>query len=112
MKKVLLVLALLGGTVFSTFAQTTSSSSEGGKFSIGIEPGIPIGDASDFYSFVIGGSIKYDHPIATNTFVTFSAGYNAFLVKSEFKDEGSKSSFGFIPLKAGIKYYASPGFFS
>jgi hypothetical protein len=110
MKKVLLALFVLGVTACSSFAQT--SKSESGKFSIGVDAGIPTGSASDFYNFGIGGSIKYDLPIATSTFFTISAGYTALLVKSEFKNAGFRSSDGFIPLKAGLKYYFNgEGFF-
>jgi len=113
MKKVLLALLVLGVTACSSFAQTgKANKSENGKFSIGVDAGIPTGSASDFYNFGIGGSIKYDLPIATSTFFTISAGYTALLVKSEFKDAGFKSSNGFIPVKAGLKYYFNgEGFF-
>lgn len=111
MRKILLVAALMVGVAFTSFAQK-SASKDAGKFSVGLEAGLPIGDASDFYSAVLGVSFKYEHPIATGTYVTISAGYNAFLTKSEFKDAGAKSSYGFIPLKAGLKYYIQDGFFA
>jgi hypothetical protein len=111
MRKTLLLAALLVGVALTSFAQTSKSSDQG-KFSIGFEAGLPIGDASDFYSAVLGGSFKYEYPVATSTFLTGSVGYNAFLVKSEFKDEGEKSSFGFIPVKVGLKYYIQNGFFA
>jgi hypothetical protein len=110
MKKVLLALLVLGVTVCSSFAQT--SKSESGKFSIGVDPGIPVGNASDAYNFAIGGDIKYDLPIGDGAFFNVSAGYTAFLTKSVLKQLGAKSSYGFIPLKAGLKYYfTGQGFF-
>ena len=111
MRKFLLLAALLVGAVSFSSAQTSKSSNVG-KFSIGLEAGLPIGDASDVYNFVIGASFKYEHPVAQNLYVTGSLGYNAFLTKSEFKDAGAKSSYGFIPLKAGLKYYIQDGFFA
>ncbi|MEO6981233.1 MAG: hypothetical protein ABI113_22760, partial [Mucilaginibacter sp.] len=60
MKKILLALFVLGVTACSSFAQTTKSSSDAGKFSIGVDAGLPVGTASDVYSFAIGGSLKYD----------------------------------------------------
>jgi hypothetical protein len=104
MKKILLALLILGGTAFTTFAQ----SKDGGKFSIGFEAGLPVGDAHNFYSSVFGGSLKYELPIAESTFFTLSAGYNSFKVKEIF---GGGSN-GAIPLKAGIKYYFDRGFFA
>jgi hypothetical protein len=112
MRKILLIAVLIVSAATASFAQTSKSSSSTGKFSIGAEAGLPVGDASDFYSFVIGASFKYEYPVAQSLYVTGSLGYNAFLTKSEFKDAGFKSSYGFIPLKAGLKYYIQDGFFA
>ena len=105
MKKVLLVLTVLCGLSISAFAQ-----SEGGKWSIGLEGGFPTGDAKQAYNAVVGASIKYDHNIATNTFLTGSVGYNAFLVKSQYKSIAGSTD-GAIPVKAGLKYYFGSGFY-
>ena len=107
MKKALLFLTVLCGLSIGAFAQT---SSEGSKFSIGLEGGLPTGDAHQVYKAVIGASIKYDYKVAENTFVTGSAGYNAFLVKSEFKSIAGSSN-GAIPVKAGLKYFFGSGFY-
>ncbi|HEK19501.1 MULTISPECIES: outer membrane beta-barrel protein [unclassified Mucilaginibacter] len=106
MKKVLLMLTVICGLSVAAKAQTSSQT---GKFSIGVEAGLPVGDASNSSNFIIGGSLKYDHPIAENTFITGSAGYSKFLMKSEFKDAGY--SFYAIPVKVGVKYFFSPGFY-
>lgn len=108
MKKILLSVFILGAAAFSSFAQTTPSK---GQFSIGVEAALPVGNASDLFSFGIGGSIKYDHPVAENLFITGSAGYTSFMYKDEFKDFLDKSAAGFIPVKVGAKYFFSPGFF-
>lgn len=105
MKKFLLALVLLSGAALSSFAQSSSST---GKFSIGVEAGLPLGDAKNSSNFVIGGSLKYDHPIAENTFITGSAGYNKFIYKSDFKDFGS---FYAIPVKVGLKYFFAESFY-
>lgn len=108
MKKILLALFVLGVTACSSFAQTTkssSSSSDAGKFSIGVDAGLPMGDAKNVYNFAIGGSLKYDMPIGTGAFVNLSAGYESFMVKSALKDLGASSSSGFVPVKVGLKYY-------
>ena len=109
MKKVLLALAIIAGTAFTTFAQTKSGDS--GKFSIGVEGGLPLGNIKNGYNFVLGGSVKYELPIAASTWFTVSAGYNSFHPKSEFKDLGAES-IGFVPVKVGIKYYLEQGFFA
>ncbi len=115
MKKYYLTLALLGSVMFGCLAQTTSSttatSGRSSKFSIGVDAGRPVGKASDVYNFAIGGSLKYDALIATDLFVTFSGGYESFLVKNSLKSQLGISNSGYIPLKAGLKYYFSEGFF-
>jgi len=110
MKKVLLALAIIAGTAFTTFAQTKSGDS--GKFSIGVEAGLPVGDAHQVFKSVFGGSLKYELPIAPSTWFTVSAGYNSFQVKKELKDAGLDGSYGAIPVKVGIKYYLEQGFFA
>lgn len=116
MKKLLLTLIILSGTAVCCFAQettTVSNSSTGGgvKFSIGAEAALPVGDISNIYSYVIGGSVKAEIPTANHTFLTLSAGYNAWMVKSDLKGLLGSSSTGFVPLKAGIKYYSDSNFF-
>ena len=115
MKKILLALAIIAGTACTTFAQTQSGDS--GKFSIGVDAGLPLGNIHNYSSFVLGGSIKYELSIAPSTWFTISAGYENFLYKSGYKDNLKafgidRSGAGFIPVKAGIKYYIQNGFFA
>ena len=113
MKKILLTLAVIGVAAFSSVAQTTTApapANGGSKLNIGIEGGLPLGDASNGYTVIIGGSIKYEVPTGKNTFFTVSAGYNSFLANNELKEFGLGSE-GFIPVKAGLKYYSDEGFF-
>lgn len=74
MKKFLFALVILGGTALSSFAQSSSSPADVAKFSIGFDGGVPVGAAKDFYSVVLGGSLKYEMPIASSTLFTLSAG--------------------------------------
>lgn len=106
MKKFLLAVVLLSGAAFSSFAQ---SSKDSGKFSIGVEAGLPVGDVKNFSSFAIGGSLKYDHPIAENTFITGSAGYTKFLSNDDAKSIGYKLYA--IPVKVGVKYFFAESFY-
>jgi hypothetical protein len=104
MKKVLLATMLFVGIAVSGFAQKGGS-----DFSVGLEAGLPIGSTSNAYSFVIGGSLKYEAPIATATNFTLSAGYSSFQGKTVL---GVKiPSAGFIPVKAGIKHYFDGAFY-
>ena len=115
MKKYFLTLTLLGSVIYGCLAQTTTTSTatpgRSSKFSIGVDAGRPVGKASDIYNFAIGGSIKYDAMISNDAFVTFSAGYESLLVKNSLKTAIGISNSGYIPLKAGLKYYFSEGFY-
>ena len=101
MKKILLL------AVFAVAAFTVSAQTEGkGKtrFSIGLEAGLPVGDAGDFYSSILGGSVKAEIPVASSLFATISGGYTSLSPKKEWKDLGVESA-GIVPLKAGLKYF-------
>jgi len=111
MKKILLVAAILCGAAAGSFAQTSTPTQGSGKFSIGVEAGLPVGSTSDYSNFAIGGSLKYELPVAATTFVSLSAGYTDLLYKSDLKAAIGKSGAGFIPVKAGLKYYFNEGFY-
>lgn len=113
MKKTLLLLAILGLTVISAFAQTKS---DGGKFSAGFELGVPFGAMRDISSYAIGASFAYQYPINEKMFITASAGYTNFVYTGDYKDVVKsygvdRSGDGFVPVKLGIKYYIKGGFF-
>ena len=113
MKKVLLLLTVLCGLSIGAFAQSSDNT---GKWNIGLDAGLPLGSLKNAYSSALGLSVKYEHPVATSTFVTLSAGYQRFFFDGDVKDALKavgidKSGVGVIPVKAGLKYYFSEGFF-
>ncbi len=96
----------LGGITFSSFAQKASV----GKFSIGLELGKTTGSYSKITDITYGGSLKYNHPIANNTFFTASAGYTYLPYNNDYKIGVlgfgvDASGEGFVPLKVGVKYF-------
>jgi len=82
-----------------------------GRFSIGIDAGLPIGHTKDVYGSSIGGSFKYDFYVANNAAFTASIGYIIFNMKSNLKSLGYTSQ-SFIPFKVGVKYHFVKGFYS
>ena len=109
MKKLILALAVISGFATSIFAQKSNS----GKFSIGIESGLPLGKTSSISSYAIGGSFKYDQPVAAKFFITMAAGYAYFPYKSIFiaAYHTERSGEGFIPIKIGAKGYFCSNFY-
>jgi len=124
MKKILFTLAVVCGTVWSSFAQsvsnntttTSSSPADHARFSFGLDGGVTLNHVRGNSTGVWGASGKYELPIATNTLFTISAGYTYLpytsFEKEFLKADGNNSSgANFIPVKVGIKYYVSHGFF-
>lgn len=118
MKKILLLLVVLSAAAFNSFAQSSKSDGSG-KFSIGIDPGLPVGDASNGYSFAIGGDLKYSLPAAENFDVSLSAGYQTFIGKTITIDFDGQSASGKVPslkaipvkLAGRYNFNGSTGFF-
>ena len=121
MKKFIVLSLLAFGPEVTCLAQNSHPE---GKFSIGIDYGIPMTDydsyyQTDLFKYGIGGSLKFDIPTGVNNFyVTLSGGFSTFqasnktaeLIKALYLDRGATSE-DFAPLKAGVKYYFSKGFF-
>ena len=112
MKKLLLSLALVAGLGFAASAQTEGAVR---KLSVGADFGFPTGSGSEDQLFV-GGSLQFEQPVAKALNLTLSAGYLANMVTGDAKDAlevlGLPTSFSYIPLKAGAKYYFGGNFYA
>jgi hypothetical protein len=91
-------IALTAGT---TMAQN-------GRFSVGAEIGMPMGDFSDGNGVGFGGSLRYELPMGDKLGLGLTAGYITFGGKSV--DDGlggtyDNPSFSVIPIQAFLKYY-------
>jgi hypothetical protein len=106
-KALLLVLALSAGIVFGGFAQSTNVS----KFNLGLDGALPDGYMTKIFTAGIGGSLKYEYYFKNNIYFTLSGGYEAFSVKSKVQNANIPSTYSYIPVKAGVKYYADKGFY-
>ncbi|RYD92127.1 MAG: hypothetical protein EOP54_21340 [Sphingobacteriales bacterium] len=112
MKNLLFALFLVSVLACDTFAQ----SKDKGRFSLDLNAGVPIGDASHKYYFVVGGALKYNVLVAENLFVTGSAGYTYLHGKNHSVTANGKTfdtavDAGAIPLKGGLRYYFDESFF-
>lgn len=109
MKKLLSIIAVFMITAISVQAQDNmSSSSKPFMIGIGVDAGLPIGKAGDVYSFIIGGSLQGEYKVASDLGLTLNAGYKSWSVKKSLTGAGVSSTFGFVPILAGIKYYFTP----
>jgi hypothetical protein len=106
-----LVLAL-AGFALGAKAQTTtpvsgtSTTSNGVRFSVGVDAGIPTGNLSKSYNWNLGGSIQADIPVASQLFITVNAGYDNIYGKKNISGTGmSATNIELLPVKAGLKYF-------
>ncbi len=108
MKKQLLtiVFVLLCACVF---AQGKSSSDA--KLSVGLDFGLPVGSFAKGTTIGFGGNGKAEFPLSSNFNFTLTAGYISYYFKESLKKSlkavGLNTYMGYIPVKAGGKYYFS-----
>ncbi len=111
MKKLLLSLALVAGLGLAANAQTEGAVR---KLSVGAEFGFPTGDNSKD-NLIVGGSLQYEHPVASSFNITLSGGYLSRMITGDSKKVleafGQKTNYGYVPVKAGGKYYFGGNFY-
>ena len=109
-RKIGVVTALLVSLAFASQAQTSTQSASASdkqefRLSVGPEVGLPIGQFSNGYGWMLGGTVQGELPIAKNFYVIANAGYNNFFVKDgKLPDQDIRT----IPVKAGLKYFFVP----
>jgi hypothetical protein len=98
--KVIMLTAAAMLLAFGSYAQS-------GRFSVGAEVGLPMGDFGDASGIGIGGTIGYEYPLTDNIALYARAGYITFSGKDQesFGVTVEGASTGMIPVQVGIKYY-------
>ncbi len=106
-----LLLTLITLVTFHVDAQvrrrTSAATSNPTRLSLGFDVGLPVGQYSDPYSVVVGGSLQVETMPASDLGLTLSVGYNNWSVKKTYNG----GSVGFIPILGGVKYYFGGGGF-
>ena len=107
MKKIFL--AITGIAFFSgAFAQKETDNSF--RFSVGPEIGFATGDFNITHSVGIGATVQGEFNVFTGTNLTLTTGYISYAGKSAGSGIKYKAA-GILPLKAGVKYFLSEGFY-
>lgn len=105
MRSKIIFAALLFASV-SVFGQAQTGFS-GAKIGVGLNGGMPFGNAGKVYSFLAGGLASIEYPLKSNLSLTGSLGYSRLSYKKEFRDLfdglGVSTSTGVVPLKGGVK---------
>lgn len=102
-----LVKSILAAVCLLLNSATTMA--QNGRFSIGAEMGIPVGDFHHYASLGFGGTAGYEYPVGDMMGIGLRAGYISFGGKD------SSASQTIIPLQAFFKYYflaAQDGFYA
>jgi opacity protein-like surface antigen len=112
MKKLLLLTAIAGVFSFSN-VNAQDAAMSGPKLGVGVEFAFPMGDFADATKLGVGGSLLYQHPIASKLNLTGTAGYTNFQGK-DYEIGGvtfDGGSLGVIPVKAGLRYFLAENIF-
>ncbi|MES2810602.1 MAG: hypothetical protein V4619_18345 [Bacteroidota bacterium] len=114
--KITALVAVLAAFTLGAKAQTNPTStktSTGIRYSIGVDAGIPTGKLADRAKWNLGGSVQADIPVATQLFVTVNAGYNNIFAKDITVGTSviKGTDIQLIPVKAGLKYFPAGNFY-
>jgi len=89
--------------IFATSAAVValffSTGANAQNLGVGLNLGLP---TTDGYDFAIGGDVRYQINLDEQLSIPLTAGYTHFLGQDNIPD------FGYIPLKAGVKYFFEP----
>lgn len=103
MKKVILLVALLvAGTTFAQDVDIDHVNSDNSWLKLGLNTGLPVGDADDFSSLTLGLDLKGQILVTPNFGVGVATGYTHFFAKDEGED------FGIVPVAGFARYYFKP----
>jgi hypothetical protein len=97
MKKYTKIVAVAAAAL-AIFFTTNVNAQSAPKFGIGLNVGVP---TQTGYSFAIGGDLRYQFDIDKQLSVPLTAGYTNISIKDTY----GGGSFGYIPVKAGLKYF-------
>ncbi|HEY2580675.1 MAG TPA: hypothetical protein VGI43_02660 [Mucilaginibacter sp.] len=119
MKKFLWAIIVFGSMITGSFAQSTGF----GKFNLGLYGALPLTNMRQIFNAGVGGSLKYEYRLGSlpfsgkpgflnNLFFSLESGYEAFDVKKELQNAYVPSTYGYVPVKFGLKYYAVKGLYA
>jgi len=97
MKKITKIIASAVAAL-ALFVTVDANAQNSRKFGIGLNVGAGTGTGQ---SFAIGGDLRYQLDVAKQLSIPITAGYTNI----QYKDGYGDISYGYIPVKAGLKYF-------
>jgi hypothetical protein len=95
---------------FWTDVKAQNATASPWRFGIGLEAGVPTGNATDISDFEIGGTARLQYDAAKTVAVMLTSGYYDMIGKSA-PNGGTYPSLGMVPVKLGAKIYVAPTFY-
>jgi hypothetical protein len=86
------------------FFTTTDANAQNQKLGIGLNIGAGTGGPD----FAIGGDLRYQIDVDKQLSIPITAGYTNLSSSTDIGNVTIKSNFGYIPVKAGVKYFFDP----
>jgi hypothetical protein len=106
MKKLLLLISIF--ITYNAWAQTPVTTAT--AVSLGFELAAP---SNSVYTIGTGVSAKFELPVVSSLSVSVTGGFTAMYYKANlFNSSRTPGAAGFLPLKAGLKYYLSQNFYA
>jgi hypothetical protein len=99
---------------FAANARAQTTAPNPWRFGIGLEAGIPTGNASDFSNFELGGTVRLQYDASSNFAWTLTSGYYNMFGKTVTEATpggvftGKAADLGIVPLKVGFKAFFAP----
>jgi hypothetical protein len=94
-------------------AQSTSNPGNTFRLGVGLEAGVPTGNRSDFSKFELGGTARLQYDTKSNISLMLTSGYYNMFAKEQTIGtvKVSPDNVGIVPVKAGIKAFATTNFY-
>lgn len=108
MRKIVLLTAIFLAAVFCGFAQQSKFS----DFSFGLDAAVPLRAESQIFNAAVGGSFQYQYKLRENLYASAIGGFETFAVIKKLLAPDIPSNYNYVPLKAGLKYYAIAGLYA
>jgi len=110
----LLTSAFVGAALLLTTnvkAQSQSTAPNPWKLGIGLEAGIPTGNAKTISNFELGGTARLQYDASNHLAYTLTSGYYNMFGKDIEGTNLKYQSLGIVPLKAGVKAFFTPNLY-
>ena len=96
-------------------APATTTDPSPWRLGIGIEGGLPTGDAHSPYNWVLGGTARLQYDASKDFAWTLTSGYDNFFGKSNVAaplgGTYNVPNFGIVPVKLGVKAFFAPNIY-